>query len=113
MRSTHLVRALTIPAPDNDDELLIAAIVSSTACCCFLCALDHLLVSCPLLADIQKDPFRCKALLCALGATAPSSAPAGGSKQIRTILDASLSAPALPVASLDDAPSVAAAMLDF
>ena len=111
--STHLVCALTIPAPNDDDELLIAAVASSTAHPCFLCALDHLLISCPLLADIQKDPFSRKALLRALGAPASSSAPAAGSKQIRAILDTSLSDPALPVASLDDAPGVAAAVSDF
>ena len=113
LRSTHLVHALTLPAPDDDNEPLIAAVASSTACPCFLCALDYLLVSCPLLADIQTDPFPCKALLHALGATAPSSAPAGDSKQIHAILDASLSNPALPVALSADAPSVAAAVLDF
>ena len=112
-RSTHLVRALTLPAPDDDDDLLVAAVASSTARPCFLCASDHLLISCPLLADIQKDSFRRKALLRALGATAPSSAPAGGSKQVRAVLDASLSDSALPVASSDDAPGVAAAASDF
>ena len=78
-----------------------------------MCALDHLLISCLLLADIQKDAFCCKALLHALDATAPSSAPAGSSKQICTVLATSLSDPALPVASSDDAPTVAAAMLNF
>jgi hypothetical protein len=105
LRSTQLVRAVTIPLPDDpDDEFLIAAVASSTARTCFLCAKDHLLISCPLLTDLQKDPFRRKALLRALGAAVPSPAPTGGSKQVRAVLDASLSDPA-PTAALPDGAS--------
>ena len=114
-RLTQLVHALTIPAPnDHDDvELLVAAVASSTAHPCFLCALDHLLILCPLLADIQKDPFHHKALLCALGVAAPSPAPAGGSKQVCTVLDASLLDPDPPIAMSDSVPDAADAASDF
>ena len=79
--STQHVHAITIPLPDDHEvELLIAVVASSTACPCFLCALDHLLILCPLLAEIQKDFFHCKALLQALGAAVPSTAPTSGSK---------------------------------
>jgi hypothetical protein len=113
-RSTQLVRTVTIPLPDDpDDELLIAAVASSTARTCFLCAKDHLLISCPLLTDLQKDPFRRKALLRALGTAVPSPAPTGGSKQVRAVLDASLSDPAPTAALPDGASGDGASVSDF
>ena len=90
--STHLVHAITVPWPD-DDDLLIAATASSTAGTCFLCAKDHMLMSCLLLFDIQKDPFHWKTLLHALGTSGPSLAPASGSKQVHAILNGSSSMP--------------------
>ena len=110
--SPQLVCTLTAPN-DHDDEPLVTAIASSTAHPCFLCALDHLLISCPLLADIQKDPFRHKALLHALGTAAPSPAPTVGSKQVCAVLDASLSDPGPPAALSDGASGAADAELDF
>ena len=111
---TQLFHALTIPLPDDhEDELLIAAVVSSTAHPCFLCALDHLLILCSLLADIQKDPFRHKALLCALGVTVPSTAPTSGSKLVCTVLDTSLSDPGPAAALSDGASSIGAPTSDF
>ena len=111
---TQLDHALTIPVPDDHkDELLIAVVASSTACPCLLCALDHLLISCPLLANIQKDPFCCKALLCALGVAVPSTAPTGGSKQVCTVLDASLLDAGPAAALFDSASSDGAPTLDF
>ena len=113
-RSTQLVHALTVPAPNDDVELvLVAAVASSTTHPCFLCALDHLLISCLLLADIQKDSFCHKALLHALGTAAPSPAPTGGSKQVRAVLDASLLDSDPPVALSDGAPDAAVAASDF
>ena len=69
-----------------------------------------MLLSCPLLSGIQKDPFHHKALLHALGNADPSPAPAGGSKQVSTVLDASLPNPgssaALPGKVSSDCDSV-------
>ena len=110
----QLVHALTVPAPDDhDDELLVAAVTSSTIHPCFLCALDHLLISCPLLANIPKDPFSRKALLHALGAAALSPTPAGDSKKVRAVLDVSLLDAGPPVALSDGASSAADAVSDF
>ena len=110
-RSAHLVRTITVPlADDPDHDLLVAAVTSSTACTCFLCAKDHLLLSCPLLADIQKDSFCRKALLRALAGAGSSSVPGASSKQVHAVLSAPLladdpvSAPSVG-ASDADAPS--------
>ena len=66
----------------------MAAVASSTARTCFLCAKDHLLLSCPLLADIQKDSFHHKALLHALAGAGSSSVPDTGSKQVHAVIGA-------------------------
>ena len=78
-----------------------------------MCALDHLLILCPLLADIQKDPFCCKAIQHALGAAVPSTAPTGGFKQVCAVLDASLSDPGPAAALPDSASGDGASALDF
>ena len=91
--SMQMVRAVTVPFPD-DDDLLVATIASSTAHTCFLCGKDHLLISCPLLSDIHKDDaFHRKVLLCALGNGGSTLKPTGDARQVCTVLDTSLPTP--------------------
>ena len=99
---TQLVHAITVPLPDDHNhDLLVAAVASCTTCNCFLCAKEHLLLSCPLLSDIQKDPFHHRTLLRALDQAHSSPTSSDGPKQVRTMLDASLSDPS-PAAGLSD-----------